>query len=339
MLALFFASFQLLGQDDKTEKNAVTFEELYDEPYAVNKLFIGFQPLYAELFTTNVNAGFGVDAHYYYQDKADFKAHLRKTYGQQFYDLNRELAARNSDVDNIPEIFNYFEIGGTYHIKDFEAASKTKMILYKNSYKGNKWASRVPLQTEVPSKLRRIYGARLGAVIWNSTTHLNSVLAKQGMTNADLVNSAGVGLPLSTLNPETNLQKEFNVFSNVFCTAIYAGGSITRIRNVAVAFDNYEGAADDGIVTYFFDIMYAPQLKVDPVKYNDDEYSAEVIKTSAIGFRLGMDGKFNRTLSWGYGGEVGMRPSMQGRTFFAMFKLTFPMFSTNLDNKVESFQK
>jgi len=36
--------------DERKDKTtAVTFEELYDEPYAVNKLFIGFQPLYGEL--------------------------------------------------------------------------------------------------------------------------------------------------------------------------------------------------------------------------------------------------------------------------------------------------
>ena len=54
--------------------------ELYDEPYSVNKLFVGFQPFYGEVFATNVNAGFGAEASYYYRDKMDFKAHFRKTY-------------------------------------------------------------------------------------------------------------------------------------------------------------------------------------------------------------------------------------------------------------------
>ena len=55
------------------EKPAVTFEELYDEPFSINKLFVGFQPLYGELFATNVNAGFGIEAMYYYKDKFDIK--------------------------------------------------------------------------------------------------------------------------------------------------------------------------------------------------------------------------------------------------------------------------
>ena len=77
----------MFGQGERNDMTDVTFEEIYDEPYAVNKLFIGFQPLYGEVFATNVNAGFGVEASYYYKDKLDFKAHFRKTYSSAFYDF------------------------------------------------------------------------------------------------------------------------------------------------------------------------------------------------------------------------------------------------------------
>jgi hypothetical protein len=337
-LALFFginAAFSQAPQQD--DKNAVTFEELYDEPYGVNKLFIGFQPLYAEVSPTNTNAGFGLLAHYFYKNKFNIQGQVRMTYGPQFYDFNHQLATNNSNVDNGPEAFHYFELGGTYHIKDQEASGKTKMTLYKSSYKGNKWASRVPLQTEVPAKLRKIYGARLGAIVWNSTTGLNGALKKQNLTNADLVNDSGEGLPLThTVN---NQQEVFNVFSNIQSAAVYVGGSITRIRNVAVAFDNYEGGLDDGILNLYFDIVYAPMLNLDAVEYNSQTYSVTALKLNPIGFRIGMDGKFNRSLSWGYGGEVGYRPSIKGRSFYTMFRIALPMFGTNLENKVESFGK
>jgi hypothetical protein len=211
------------------------------------------------------------------------------------------------------------------------------MTLYKNSYKGNKWASRVPLQTEVPSKVRKIYGGRLGAIAWYSSTSLNGALHKQNLTNADLVNDSGEGLPLTYVsNGKTNT---FNVFSNVNSAAVYLGGSITRIRNVAVAFDNYEGGLDDGILTFYFDILYAPLVKVENVQYNDVNYYVSALKMNPLGFRIGMDGKFNRTLSWGYGGEIGYRPSIKGRSFYTMFRIAMPMFGTNLENKVESFGK
>jgi hypothetical protein len=185
MAALMVFSTILFAQERK-DKTPVTFEEIYDEPYSVNKLFVGFQPLYGELFVSNVNAGFGVEAIYYHQDKFDVKAHFRKTYSQKFFDFARQLASSNSDVDNAADVYRYFELGGTYHVKDFEQSSKTKMYLYKNSYKGNRWASRVPLFADVPCKVRKIYGVRLGTIIWNSSTDINRALEKQKLTNADL---------------------------------------------------------------------------------------------------------------------------------------------------------
>lgn len=339
-VTLFLCSIAaVFAQGDRPDKTAVTFEQLFDEPYAINKLFIGFQPLYGEAFATNINAGFGIEASFYYRDKMDFKAHMRKTYGRTFYDFNRDLAFNNSNVDNTPSPYYYFEVGGTYHIKDWESSSKTKMVLYKNSYKGNKWAGRVPLHAEVPCKVRKIYGARLGTVIWNSTTDINRALNAQDLSNADLVNESGEGLPMTINNPVTNQPQNFNVYTNINAANIYVGGSLAWFRNVAVSFDNYEGAVDDGLLTLYFDILYAPYLELQEVEYNGIGYSTGAIKTSPLGLRLGVDGKFNRILSWGYGGEVGYRPGISGRSFFAMFKISFPVFGTNLDYKVESFGK
>ncbi len=346
VMRIFFAVVLLLlahvttsqAQGERRDMTAVTFEELYDEPYSVNRLFVGFQPLYGESFATNVNAGFGIEATYYYQDKADFKVHFRKPYSSSFYDLNRDLADKNASTAGIPRSFSYIEFGGTYHFKDVEETSKTKMVLYKSSYKGNKWAGRVPLTAEVPAKVRKIYGGRLGGIIWNTTGDLNRVMEKQELTYADFTTSEGNPLP-ATFVDNLGRTQDVRVFSNLSTAGLYLGGSISWFRNVAVSFDNYESAVDDGMLTLFFDVLVSPALNLDPVKYLGEEYSTDAVETSMLGFRLGIDGKFNRTLSWSYGGELGYRPSFQGRGFFAMFKISFPVFGTNLDYKVESFGK
>lgn len=356
-LAVITVVSHAFSQNDRKDKTAVTFEELYDEPYSVNKLFIGLQPFYGEAFATNVNAGFGVEASYYYKDKLDFKAHFRKTYSSKFYDLSRDLALEdtpkytnsNGEIVNMitskPVAFVYFEGGATYHVKDFEVSSKTKMVLYKNSYKGNKWAARVPLTAEVPCKIRKIYGVRLGGIYWQSATDLSRALKDQNLTNADLVNDEQVGLPVTYNEPITGQLQEFNVYGNIKSANVYLGGSMTWIRNVAVSFDKYEEGLDDGIMTVFVDVMFAPSLTIDKIAYLDpttqitSNYSTDAVKTKSLGFRLGLDGKFNRTLSWGYGGELGYRPSVSGRGFFAMFKISLPLYGTNLDYKVESFGK
>ena len=334
------------GQADKNEKTAVTFEELYDEPYAINKLFIGVQPFYGEVFATNVNAGFGAEASYYYKNKMDFKAHFRKTYSSGFFDLSRDLAKHTSSpgLKVHPEIFNYYELGGTYHFKDFETTGKTSIALYKKDFKGHPWAAHVPQRAEVPCKVRKIYGARLGAIIWNSTTELNRALKKQGLTNANLTNPEGIGLPLTYVDAN-GLTQDFNVFGNIYSASIYSGASISWFRNVAVSFDKFDEGVDDGMLTVFLDLQYAPYLKMKPVTYTNqitqvtEDYSTKALKMSPFGFRAGVDGKFNRQLSWAYGAEMGLRPSLQGRMFYLLFKLTFPIYGTNLDYKVESFGK
>jgi hypothetical protein len=345
--ALSTLSVELFAQDERKDKTAVTYELIYDEPYAVNKLFVALQPLYGELFATNVNAGFGIEASYYYQDKADFRALFRKTYSRQFYDFSRDIAMNNSHVDNRIEVYNYFEVGGTYHIKDFEESSKTKMFLYKKSYKGNIWASRVPLSTEIPCKVRKIYGVRVGGIFWDSSTDINRALSKQGLTNADLKDASGVGLPL--MDAKGTQEETLNIFSNIAATAVYVGGSASWIRNVAVNIDKFEEGIDDLMLTAYFDIMYAPSISLDDIVYTDPDpasenagtrtYSVSPIKLQSFGFRAGIDGRFNRTLSWAYGGEVGYRPSIEGRTFYALLKISFPVFGSNLDDKVESFEK
>lgn len=336
-----------LFAQDRNDKNAVTYEQIYDEPYAVNKLFVGLQPLYGELFVANVNAGFGMDAHYYFQDKADFRAQFRKAYSRKFFDFTRDLALDNSVQDNRAQVYNYFEIGGTYHIRDLEEASRTKMVLYKKSYQGNRWASRVPLTAEVPCKVRKIYGLRAGAVFWESSTDLTRAMDDQGLKNADLKDIEGNGLPMTYFNGSR--EEPLNVFSNIVSRSVYLGGSMAWIRNVAINFDNYEEGVDDLMFTVFFDLIYAPTVTIDDVVYTSTDtgsgvtatrtYSVDPVKMQSFGARAGIDGRFNRTFSWAYGGEIGYRPSIEGRTFYALVKITFPVFGSMLENKVESFQK
>ena len=342
-LVLFFPL--LVNAQAQKEKPTVVAEQIYDEPYSINKLFVGFQPLYGEVFATNVNSGFGIEASYYQKDKFDVKANFRKTYSAEFFDYNRNASLKdqvnyagvNGAVSDKPQSFIYYELGGTYHIKDFDQESKTKMALYKKTFKGDRWAAMVPLQAEISCKVRKIYGARLGMIAWSSTTDLSRAMVKQNLTNADLKTSAGKSLV--TTYPYFGQTRNLNVFGNIQATNLYVGGSMTWIRNVAASFDKYDDSVDDGIMTVFLDLIVAPQLSLSDVTYQGEQYSTKAIKTNAIGFRAGIDGKFNRTLGWSYGGEIGSRPSVKGMGFYALLKISFPLFGTDLNNKVETFSK
>ena len=323
---------------NRRDKVPVTFEELYDEPYSISKLFVHFQPIYGELWKANVNAGFGLEATYIWQDKMTFRAHARKSYTRKF-DLSRDLAYRNNDMDNDPEIFNLYEFGATYHIKDYDKSSTTKMVLYKRSYKDAIWAARVPLNAEVPCTLRKIVGARLGGIIYDTSVDMKSAIEDQGGSVTDFVNGEGNSLP-ETVPDEFGDPRDIYVYSNMSAAGLYVGGSLTWIRNVAVDFDNnYKEGVDDLILTAFADLIITPKMDVDDLLYMDEVYAADVVETTSVGFRVGLEGKFNRTLSWAYSGEIGLRPGLRNRGFYAAVKVSFPVYSTNLDYSVEAFGK
>ncbi|MGK7394022.1 MAG: hypothetical protein ACNS62_05600 [Candidatus Cyclobacteriaceae bacterium M3_2C_046] len=326
---------QVQSQLRKSSAAPPTYEELYDAPYEINKLFVQFQPLYGELFTTNVNMGFGLQAQYFWDDKMDFQAHFRKAYAQPF-DFTRDVAEKNKDdfQGYTPNIYSYYELGATYHIKDTEQDTETKFILYSKRYKGNKWAAKVPDHIKAPTKVRKIIGARLGGTAYTTAFDLKRTLDDQGVALMPMDSSS------AAIDPEAHL------FGNMNAAGLYVGASLTLIKNVAIKFDKTYGiATSDLIFTGFFDILMMPSMTIENILYKKDaispftEFSSENLKTNMFGFRAGIDGKFNRELSWGYGLEVGYRPSVQTKSMYAMFKISFPVFSTTLSHEVEAFGK
>ena len=119
------------------------------------------------------------------------------------------------------------------------------------------------------------------------------------------------------------------------------------IKNLAIKPDKGYGVlSDDLILTTYLDFMFAPSIKIDDVLYRDPvydntirEFSTDQIKTSKFGFRAGLEGKFNRELGWAYGAELGSRPTVGGKGFFVLIKISLPVYSTNLDYGREAFGK
>ena len=327
IFTFFYASGEVNAQNVNlnTEAKTLTYEELYDTPYDINKLFIHLQPMYGELFTTNTTVGWGIKAQYYLKNVADFEAHIRAPYGRSF-DLTRDAAFKNSTVDNEARSYVYYEVLGTYHIKDEEQDTETKFILYSKRYKGDKWAATVPLHTVIPTKMRRIYGARFGGMSYTTSVNYTSIMKKQGVT---LIADEG-----------GEIGADESVYGNMSALGFYIGGSMTLIKNVAVQPDKIYGTlVNDLIFTTFFDINFAPMITVDDIYDEGMRYSSEPILKNVLGFRAGMEGKFNRKFSWAYGGEIGYRPGLKESGFFALIKISFPVFSTQLRYQVESFGK
>jgi len=343
-MKIFFYSLTLLiffsaqGFSQSQDSKAITYKTIFDDPNDLYKLWIGLQPLYTDLFVSNLNIGFGAQAHYYHGTLFDCKIQARKAYGE-FSDQYRNLSNK-SDSKNVggsstsikyePTVFNYFEVGGTYHVVDKVQQGKAKIILYSKRYKD--WSSTVPQYIWVPAQVRLIYGARLGGIWFDTTTDLQRALQKQ---NTSISNREGT----QTIDGNSG-----NLFGNVHTRALYIGGSATRIKNIAIKPDKGYGVLlNDIILTAYFDLIIAPSVKVDDVILGNDlgdtRYLTESIKTRMIGGRVGIDGLFNREFSWSYGAEIGFRPSVASGGFYTLIKLGFPVFGTKLSQQKEAFGK
>ena len=341
ILSALAISEEARSQGRRGESKIMTYETIYDDPMDINKLWIGFQPIYADVFTQNINVGFGLDASYYWAQKADFRAHFRKPYNQHL-DQQRYLAMKNSEaMDNLPLVYNYLEFGGTYHIQDAAEDTETFIYLYSKRYKGNKWASMNPDKSKVQTQVRKILGGRAGAWRYQSSVELSRDILDKSLTLEQIAAPTNpdftAPMVLDSMYIDAN---EVYPFTNVTATGGYVGVSYAWIKNFAIDPDrNYDDLVKDLIFTAYFDILFAGRMDVENIFYRSAEYSADPLEKNNFGFRMGVDGKFNRTLGWGYGGELGIRPGLKKKGFYALLKITFPMYSSDMDNKVEAFSK
>jgi hypothetical protein len=170
--------------------------------------------------------------------------------------------------------------------------------------------------TIIPCKVRKIHGVRFGAIGWNSTLNVSRALELDAKNNLDF--GAGA-FPQSVI-----------IFSNIRTAGIYAGGSVTWIKNMAVTFGQEQSARADGIVTWYADILYSHYLQVDDVQYQNHVFQTDILKLKSFGFRAGMDGKLNRKIGLGYGGEFGFRPAVAKMGWYAVLKFTAPLFGASL---------
>ncbi|GJM30230.1 MAG: hypothetical protein DHS20C17_28650 [Cyclobacteriaceae bacterium] len=299
-----------IAQDQKTGE-VLTYEGVNDDPYAVNKLFIHIQPVYGELFATNVNLGFGLQVDYQIARGLGLTANWRHPYARQT-DFAREVAFKNQDNIDNNKTWNYLEFGGTIHLSDHDQVGKSKIILYSKRYKGNKWANKTAEKLIIPSRVRKVMGFRWGGMMYNSTIDISNAAEHQN-----------IGL----VDEENNSVDQAKLYGNIDVKGIYAGLSLQIIKNVAIKPHRDFGVlVNDLHFNAFIDVMYAPSINLEDIILDGQIISGGQLQTQELGFRAGIQGKFNKPVGFSYGGEFGYRPGLKDLGFYSMFKLGFPVF-------------
>ena len=314
-------------------KAAITYEELYDDPYAINKLFLHIQPLYAELSATNVTAGFGIGANYYIENKADFHVNFRRAYTQSF-DLARDAALKNQVQVNEPSSFTYAEIGGTYHIQDFEDDTETKLTLYSRKYqKGNRWAAHVPEHTVVPSKVRKIRGVRLGGYAFDTSLDLQRIAEEQAIVLED-----GQGtFPLNAYLHTNQMVKGFFIGGAMSWFKKYGDQAGQRLLGTG------RQPHADHLRRFYAGPQHCDGRRALP-RSNHGQHPPTLLHRIGSHPGLGLSprggmAKITAPSAGPTGAEAGIRPGVKGQGFFAMLKISLPVYSTSLNYRREAFGK
>jgi len=312
---IFIASMSchLWAQDEPSDENnepILTYESVVDNPYEINKLWIHLQPLYAELFVANVNFGFGVQVDYQAATKLGLSAQWRRAYAQPT-DFAREVAHKNQDNLDNNKTFNFWQLGGVVHLSDKSELGKTKIILFSRRYQGKRWANRIPETVEVPAQIRKVYGLRFGGFMYNTTTDISRAAVEQGVNLVDAM---------------SNPVGDAKLYGNLEAKALYLGTSFSVIKNIGIKPHRDFGVlVNDLHFTGYADLMYAPSIEVEDIILGTASVSGSQLSLKDFGFRAGIEGKFNKAFGYSYGAELGFRPSLEKRTFYAMFKLSFPV--------------
>ena len=343
-LRLFFLFFFVLSslsfaqnkeEDEKkkdeevVEKESVVFEVLYDEPYDVYKLWIKFQPLYFDVFMSNVTAGFGFEAQFIEYEMFDLNLSIRKPYSTST-DVYRNAGEQNNDFTTTLQPAFFAEIGGSYHVYDKSKEGIAKIVLRKefNSVKAKNREKNKPIEfVKVGCQVREIVGIRAGFMTYSNTVNLSDAAIRQGIKSYQ--GNQGTVIDNFVDN---------RLYGNLNATGLYLGGSYSQFRNVIIKPEDYNNLGNDILITAYADLLIIPSFNFTNVFLAGEAFDMGSVNTNPVGFRLGLEGKFNQKFTYSYAFETGIRPSVSKRGAFALVKLSFPVLATSLKMEKEAFE-
>jgi len=278
----------------------------YDNPNDLSQFFLKIQPLYADMFVGNFNAGIGVEMKYLHPKLFDVQMEVRKTYGVKF-DFSRNIGERSNSIDIKLPNFLYFESGLNFHFADNVRRVVGKTAVFDSAQLNS---VSLPNKIRIGWKQRIIAGSRAGIYYYKTSTDVNRALETQNI----ILSEGGQLLDNSNLT----------LISWMKTIGYYAGTSLMIIRNFSLEY-NGRPKDDDLILNVYLDLLYSPNCRISNISYQNQVYDLSAINTTNMGARVGIEGMFNHNFSFSYGVETGYRPGIKSRTFYALIKIAFPV--------------
>ncbi|MEL6533995.1 MAG: hypothetical protein AAFQ98_01220 [Bacteroidota bacterium] len=339
--------------------STIVAEPLRDDPNNIHKLYLGFMPVYSDMFVSNVTWGAGADAMIYPktelgQKKYSIHLHGRTTYAPQT-DLNRFVHNANISTDdefgfNSLAWYTYVEAGGEYFFFDDQGVTDIyKLPVQRKKWESAEWEATVTEHFEFEGKKRTLVGARFGAIGYRSAVNIGNIAVRDSIEisgNFTQEDGSVVNMRYDSVRrlAET-MEIQDLAFSNVSVGALYAGVSMRWIWNLAAEPEGHAMAILDNLITGYADVIISPSAVFfsDILTFNGNyEVAGSSLNAgfqNIFGGRIGIDLAQNRSFGWGLNAEIGYRPGLATAGFYMMAGLRFPVLGTDLDYSRETILK
>lgn len=322
---------------------SVNYKVISDDPKDLNHLWVHVQPLTIDAMQMNMAIGSGIEVTYLPSNRFEIKGGIRGNLinaldFQRFSSSQgaaitwQETKREQSQmvVNNSFSRFYSFEVGGMYIFKDSDRQGASKIILNDNPVPGNTGFSEM---IEVDSKIRQVFGARLGISSMASTVSLRNAIDNQNVT---LKGDQGTVLSkygTQTSNGFSTSGNNNQLFSNFTSTGFYLGAAMQRIKNISIKSDRQGILSNNSIFSVYADLMFNPFTNLEDIKTRwtskpvNETFSTSNISLSKFGGRVGAEVRYNQASFISLGAEIGYRPSIEGEGFYGLIKLSIPTFS------------
>lgn len=284
-----------------------------DNPEDVKNLIIHLDPLFADVYFTDLAMGFAARADWMMNRVLDVSMEWRRPYFDmnwmdvQEFKLPSEAGQGMTNKPYMPKNgfsqYTYLEPTVRLHFRDKIKESTHRLVLSQSSYTSGNTRTTNTQFINVPGKSRKIASLQ-GAVCW-----MDMPVLYDGFLNG---NAADFQLEPKNGGDAITAQADFG--GTMMRTMTFIGGlSFQRIDNLKALTDKYGVKYSTGWTNFYFDVMYAPIVNfADVVDDQGNEYDVTNSKVNRLGWRVGYALKNTKGTALSMKINMGNRPGFEG---------------------------
>jgi hypothetical protein len=285
----------------KKKEDEYAYKVLSNDPQHARNLSIYVTPVYVDLFSPNINFGYGVGLDYNFQNLV----HVYGSYRASYLETTEPTSILDGAMGEAANGYTKFtnpEFGAEIYISGQESEVQEDISI--KTEQDEQYHKTVYYVKQKANKYKMV-GIRVGYQTINTIVNAGQVDFK----GYDKNNPGAGTVDIGTGNYSTMMNEGI----------ISIGASITNIHELTLDFKNYGEKSESSSDAIYADIMFAPSITYGDVNIVSGVGSSTgtVVTTyvldakatrQSLGFRLGVKEMDLKTFGGGIRAEIGLRP-------------------------------